>query len=59
MEAYRFETVLEKDGLLTLANLPISAGIGVEVILLVHAQKTRKTKQPANPVDSHLASGES
>jgi hypothetical protein len=35
MQAYRVETVLQQDGMLTLSNLPLQAGAAVEVIILV------------------------
>ena len=35
MQAYRVETRLEKDGTLTLTNLPLRAGEVIEVIILV------------------------
>lgn len=35
MQAYRVETTLEQDGMLTLSNLPLRAGEVVEVIILV------------------------
>ena len=45
MQAYRVETVLQQDGMLTLSNLPLQAGAAVEVIILV--QPT--APQRANP----------
>ena len=35
MQAYRLETVVEKDGVLTLNDLPVKAGSSVEVIILI------------------------
>ncbi len=35
MQAYRLETVVQKDGTLTLNNLPLKAGSNIEVIILV------------------------
>ena len=35
MQAYRVETTLEQDGMLTLSNLPLRAGEAVEVIISV------------------------
>ena len=35
VQAYRLETVLEKDGTLTMTDLPFPAGASVEVIILV------------------------
>ena len=33
MQAYRLETVVQKDGTLTLSNLPLKAGSNIEVII--------------------------
>lgn len=35
MQAYRLETVIQNDGTLTLSNLPLKAGVSIEVIILV------------------------
>lgn len=35
MQAYRLETVVQKDGVLILSNLPLKAGSNVEVVILV------------------------
>lgn len=35
MQAYRLETVVQKDGTLILSNLPLKAGSNIEVIILV------------------------
>jgi hypothetical protein len=35
MQAYRVETVIQKDGALNLSNLPLKAGSSIEVIILV------------------------
>ena len=45
MQAYRVETVLQQDGMLTLGNLPLPAGASVEVIILVQPPASRR----ANP----------
>jgi len=45
MQAYRVETVIQKDGALNLSNLPLKAGSSIEVIILV---------QPAGSADSNL-----
>jgi hypothetical protein len=37
MQAYRVETILDEDGILTLCNLPLRAGEAVEVIILVQS----------------------
>ncbi len=36
MEAYRVETVVQPDGTVTLQDLPLPPGQGVEVIVLPH-----------------------
>jgi len=35
MQAYRLETIVQKDGTLILSNLPLKAGSNIEVIILV------------------------
>ncbi len=35
MQAYCLETVIQKDGVLTLDNLPLKAGVAIEVIIQV------------------------
>ena len=35
MQAYRLETVVQQDGKLTLNNLPLKAGVAIEVIIRV------------------------
>ena len=35
MQAYRLETVVQKDGTLILSNLPLKTGSNIEVIILV------------------------
>jgi hypothetical protein len=35
MQAYRLETVIQQDGKLTLNNLPLKAGVAIEVIIRV------------------------
>lgn len=37
MQAYRLETVVQKDGTLTLSNLPLKAGSTIEVIIKVQS----------------------
>jgi hypothetical protein len=44
MQAYRLETVVEKDGVLTLNDLPVKAGSSVEVIILVQSPPARSGK---------------
>ncbi len=45
MQAYRVETVLQQDGMLTLSNLPLQAGASVEVIILVQPPASRRANQ--------------
>ncbi len=45
MQAYRVETVIQKDGALNLSNLPLKAGSSIEVIILV---------QPTGSADLNL-----
>jgi len=39
MQAYRVETIIEKDGSITLQHLPFQAGESIEVIVLARAAK--------------------
>jgi hypothetical protein len=41
MQAYRQETIIQRDGTLTLRDLPLQAGEKVEVIIIVHPPATR------------------
>lgn len=51
MQAYRYETVVEQDGKLILAPLPLKAGVTVEVIILVQSVKQqKKTRYPLHDV---------
>ncbi len=43
MQAYRIETVLKQDGIVTLDNLPFQAGESVEVIVLVQQARSGHT----------------
>jgi hypothetical protein len=45
LPAHRIETVIEKNGTLTLENLPFSAGESVEVIVLLRITSPDKTKR--------------
>lgn len=38
MQAYRVETTVSQDGILTLENLPLQAGETIEVIILVRPE---------------------
>jgi hypothetical protein len=40
MQAYRLETVVQQDGKLTLNNLPLKAGVAIEVIIRVQPAAT-------------------
>ena len=44
MQAYRLETVVEKDGVLTLNDLPVKAGSNVEVIILIQPTSSSQGK---------------
>lgn len=46
MQAYRIETVVEKDGSLVLRDVPIQAGEQVEVIVLVRDHFRGSEKYP-------------
>lgn len=47
MEAYRLETVIQKDGSLILNHLPLKAGANVEVVILVQpAPSSRPDRYP-------------
>jgi len=41
MQAYRQETIVQRDGTLTLRDLPLQAGEKVEVIIIVQSPPTR------------------
>ena len=44
MQAYRLETVVEKDGVLTLSDLPVKAGSNVEIIILIQPTSASQGK---------------
>jgi hypothetical protein len=46
MQAYRVETTVQQDGMLTLSNLPLQAGETVEVIILVRPPSLRQHRYP-------------
>jgi hypothetical protein len=46
MQAYRVETTVQQDGMLTLSNLPLQAGETVEVIILVRPSALRQNRYP-------------
>lgn len=46
MQAYRIETVVEKDGSLILREIPVRAGEQVEVIVLVRDHLSGNGKYP-------------
>ena len=41
MQAYRQETIIQRDGTLTLRDLPLQAGEKVEVIIIVQSPTAR------------------
>lgn len=41
MQAYRQETIIQRDGTLTLRDLPLQAGEKVEVIIIVQSPPAR------------------
>jgi len=47
MEAYRVETTLPADGVLTLEDLPFRAGEAVEVIILARSNEAASSKNYA------------
>ena len=46
MQAYRVETTVSQDGVLTLENLPFHAGETIEVIILAQPTATRPSSIP-------------
>ncbi|MBI3246439.1 MAG: hypothetical protein HYZ50_08030 [Deltaproteobacteria bacterium] len=44
MQAYRIETTVEKDGTLTLKDLPLHAGESIEVIILLRPFSEQQQK---------------
>ena len=44
MQAYRVETTVQQDGMLTLDNLPLHAGEAVEVIILIRSSAVAHTQ---------------
>lgn len=53
MQAYRIETVVEKDGSLVLRDVPIQAGEQVEVIVLVRDHFRGNEKYPLRGLPVH------
>jgi hypothetical protein len=46
MQAYRVETTVQQDGMLTLSNLPLQAGETVEVIILIRPSALPQNRYP-------------
>lgn len=47
MQAYRLETIVQKDGTLILRNLPLKAGSNIEIIILIQpAASSRLNRYP-------------
>lgn len=56
MQTYRVETKLQKDGTLTLRNLPFQAGESVEVLIVVQAAAaSQKNSYPLRGTSLHYA----
>ena len=53
MQTYRVETQLQKDGTLTLRNLPFQAGESVEVLIVVQAAASQKNSYPLRDTSLH------
>jgi hypothetical protein len=46
MQAYRIETQVQQNGIVTVQNVPVRAGESVEVIILVHPPANRMARYP-------------
>lgn len=46
MQAYRIETEVQQNGILTVQNLPLRAGEAVEVIIIVRPRLSQTSRYP-------------
>lgn len=53
MQAYRVETEVQHDGMITLENLPLRAGEAVEVIILVRPPVNQQSRYPLRNLPVH------